>query len=67
MCKALQDIREEGFNEGREETQLASILTLQKKLPLSIRQAMDLLDIPLEKQSYYLSKLATTPDEIPVL
>ena len=57
MCKAMEDLREESINRGKEAAILMSIKNLMTTLKLTKQQAMDALLIPLAEQSKYLAKL----------
>ena len=57
MCKAMEDLREESINRGKEAAILMSIKTLMTTLKLTKQQAMDALLIPLADQAKYLAKL----------
>ena len=46
MCRAFEEVREQGREQGREQTQLADIMKLMKNLKLTAQQAMDVLEIP---------------------
>ena len=47
--------------EGREEERVNSIRKMMQKLNLTAKQAMDVLDIPVNEQEKYVSSLCTTP------
>ena len=49
--------REEGREEGRESTLASSIRSMMSKLKLSAEEAMDILDIPKNERSKYMTKL----------
>ena len=57
MCKAMEDLREESINRGKEAAILMSIKNLMTTLKLTKQQAMDALLIPLADQAKYLAKL----------
>ena len=57
MCKAFEEIRNEGIAKGREQERLENIRCFMKKLNLSAEQVMNVMDIPAEEQSKYLAKL----------
>lgn len=46
MCRAFEEVREQGREQGREQAQLAAIMKLMKNLKLSAQQAMEVLEIP---------------------
>ena len=52
-----QEGREEGRQEGREKTILTSITSLMKTMNLSVKQAMDALEIPEQEQEKYKDML----------
>ncbi len=54
MCKALQDIREEGIQEGV----LLSIKNLMQTMSLTPQRAMDALLVPEKDRAGYLTKLS---------
>ena len=47
--------------EGQEEERVNSIRKMMQKLNLTAKQAMDVLDIPVNEQEKYVSSLCTTP------
>jgi CRISPR/Cas system CSM-associated protein Csm2 small subunit len=62
MCEALQELMkdeiEEKVNEaGTEETHVKNIRNIMDELKYTAEQAMDLLKIPQQKRSVYISKL----------
>jgi hypothetical protein len=61
MCQALQELMkdeiEEKVNMAETETQVKNIRSIMSELKYSAEQAMDLLKIPPQKRSAYLSKL----------
>ena len=57
MCKAVNDLIEEGREEGREEEKLSSIRNLMETMKLTTQQAMDALKISASDQQHYLSLL----------
>ncbi len=61
MGKILDEVRNEGEKRGRilgiEETKIISIQSLMKNLNLSLQQAMEVLDIPLQEREYYMKKV----------
>ena len=46
MCRAFEEVREQGREQGREQTQLADIMKLMKNFKLTAQQAMEILEIP---------------------
>ena len=57
VCTAIKEIREEGIEEGIDQSRVESIKNIMKKLGYTIQQAMDLLDIPAEEQKKYMARL----------
>ena len=61
MCKAFEEVREEGFargeQQGEEKATLASIRSLMTKLGFSAREAMETLSIPADKMPVYSAML----------
>lgn len=57
MGKILDEVRDEGKRKGIEETKIISIQSLMKNLNLSLQQAMEVLDIPLQEREYYMKKV----------
>ena len=47
----------EGLNEGDERRLILSIRSLMETLKLTTEEAMDALQVPLDKRAYYLEKL----------
>ena len=57
MCKAMEDMRNEALERGREEKLVENIRSLMQTLKFSAQQAMDALQVPLDKQNSYIAKL----------
>ena len=57
MCKAIQDIREDGKKEGVQEGVLLSIKNLMETMNLTPQRAMDALLVPETDRAGYLAKL----------
>ena len=65
MNKALENVfkkefdekKQEGREEGVDQTRVDAIKLLMKKLKYTAKQAMDFLEIPADDQSKYLAKL----------
>ena len=59
MCKAWDDQREsgrrEGKREGKHEALTENLKCIMKNLKVTIQQAMDILEIPEEERSFYVS------------
>ena len=59
MCKAWDDHKESGRNEGkregRREEKTQNLKCIMKNLQVTIQQAMDILEIPEEERSFYVS------------
>ena len=52
-AEQMELFRQDGVKEGRRDLMLDHLSALMKKQGLSIQEAMDILDIPAEEQSYY--------------
>ena len=61
VCKAIEDMRTEerelGRTEGHTEATLSAVKNLIIKQGLTVKQSMDILDIPHSKYDYYAEKL----------
>lgn len=57
MCKAFEDMRLEGIEQGIERGILLAIRNLMESMQLSVEQAMEALKIPMEKQVVYLEQI----------
>lgn len=55
MCKAFEDMKEEGREEGREEGMMTAIRNLMKSKGWTAQDAMDALMLPLSKQELYFN------------
>lgn len=55
MCKAWDDQKESGRQEGRQEAFTTNLKCIMKNLQVTIQQAMDILEIPEEERSLYIS------------
>ena len=59
MCKAWDAHKESGRHEGRQEGKQEALTTnlkcIMKNLKVTIQQAMDILEIPDEERSQYIS------------
>jgi len=53
MCKALEDIMEEGVQKGRREGCQSDIRNLMESLDIGLEKAMELLKIPMEERKNY--------------
>ena len=51
MCKIIEDLQ----NEAKKETLLDNIRSLMKKLNLTVQLAMDVRDVPADKQKEYVA------------
>ena len=51
----VEEGRKEGREEGRKDTTLGFLRHMMEKKNLDIQEAMDLLGIPAEEQSYYIN------------
>ena len=52
--EAMELFKEDGREEGREETLLSTIKTVMGKLNYTAEKAMDFLDIPKDEQGKYI-------------
>lgn len=59
MCLATDMIREEGREEGREDTIINNLKSVIKNLHVTLEQAMNVLDVPAEKREIYRNKFQT--------
>lgn len=57
MCKAMEELREESFQRGIDQSRLDSIKSIMETLKYTAQQAMDLLKIPIAEQSKYIERL----------
>ena len=57
VCKAIEDMRTEERELGRTEATLSAVKNLIIKQGLTVKQSMDILDIPHSKYDYYAEKL----------
>ena len=57
MCKAMEDLREESFQRGIDQSRIDSIKSIMETLKYTAQQAMDLLRIPAADQEKYIAKL----------
>jgi hypothetical protein len=65
MCEALRELmkdeiaeeRNAAANNAETETQVKNIRNIMVRLKYTAEQAMDLLEIPQQKRSFYISKL----------
>lgn len=57
MCKAFEEVRNEGFNRGMQQKEFSSIKVLMETMNLSSQQAMDALMIPPAEQAKYAAML----------
>ena len=55
MCKAWDDHKESGRYEPRREEKAQNLKCIMKNLQVTIQQAMDILEIPEEERSFYVS------------
>ena len=61
MCKAIEDMKDDAWNEGRNEgwieghreARLTAIRNLMKKMGWSAQEAVDALMLPVEEQKQY--------------
>ena len=63
MCEILDRVEQKGFQagyeQGKEQAQIRSLLALISTLHLSPDQAMDVLQIPEMKREYYMERLSS--------
>ena len=63
MCEILDRVEQRGFQagyeQGKEQAQIRSLLALMSTLHLSPGQAMDVLQIPEMKREYYMERLSS--------
>ena len=57
MCTAIDEMRKESRNEGKDEGILFSLKNLMANMNLTLQQAMDALGIPAADRPKYMSKL----------
>ena len=57
MCTAIDEMRKESRNEGKDEGILSSLKNLMANMNLTLQQAMDALGIPAADRPKYMSKL----------
>ena len=57
VCKAMEDMRNEALERGREEKLIENIKSLMQTLKFTAQQAIDALRVPLNKQNHYIAKL----------
>ncbi len=57
MCNLGEAIEQKGIKKGRHTTRLEDIQAIRKNLGYSLEQAMDLLNIPDDERSEYLTLL----------
>ena len=51
MCKLIEDLQEE----AKKETLLDNVRSLMKKLNMTAQQAMEILEVPADKQKEYVA------------
>ena len=54
MCKLMEELQNEARDEGKKENLLDNIRSLMKKLNMTAQQAMEILEVPDEKQKEYV-------------
>lgn len=54
-AEQMELFRRDGVEEGRKDTTLGFLRHMMEKKNLDIQEAMDLLGIPAEEQSYYIN------------
>lgn len=58
MCEAFEELRNQARAEGKEQNQIENIMTIMKKLKISVQEAMDMLDIPAVDRSNLITKIS---------
>lgn len=57
MCKAFEEVRNEGAKEGAKMKSLELINNLMKSMNMTLEKAMDVLMIPQEERSYIIEAM----------
>ena len=57
MCKVMEELREQSFQRGIDQSRIESIKNIMEGLKYTAQQAMNLLKIPAEEQPKYMAKL----------
>ena len=57
MCKAIMELKQEGIEQGIEQTRLKAIENIKNNLGLSIDKALEILEIPDSERERYKSML----------
>ena len=57
MCKIMEDMRNEVMEESARNTKIEDIIKMMKNLKLSAEEAMNVLDISVEEQQYYMRRI----------
>ena len=57
MCKAVMELKQEGIEQGIEQTRLKDIENIKNNLGLSIDKALEILEIPDSERERYKSML----------
>ena len=58
MCRAFEEVRDESYNRGVQQTAISNIKSLMMKMNWTSLQAMDALSIPAEDQEKYAKMLS---------
>ncbi len=58
MCNLSKGVEEKGIQKGYEAAELQNIKNLMQKLKMTAEQAMDALDIALDKRAKYSSMIS---------
>ena len=57
MCQALKEMVEDARVEGRDDNLIDNLKSIMEKLSISAEKAMELLDVPNDKHTYYVEKI----------
>jgi len=57
MCKAVMELKQEGIEQGIEQTRLKDIENIKNNLGISIDKALEILEIPDSEWERYKSML----------
>ena len=57
MCRSMEEMLEEAFKRGIDQSRVENIKIIMKKLQYTAQQAMDLLQIPEKDQPKYLERI----------
>ena len=54
MCKLIEELQNEARDEGKKENLLDNIRSLMETMNLTAQQAMEILEVPTNKQKEYV-------------